>query len=356
MKQLGYKIRLLGFFTGLPFILGLMATFYGCKQHTIRTVYPTLNDGRYDSEFPYRACSEQLTQLVKSIKKISCYTEYEVFIYAESAKRTLKNLETLDPAIGALNISKTHEAQAGTATVIASDAAGIALLSCYHIVDYPDTIVSYFKPEIAGNSEYVYSISIKRSQHIIVRDLSLLLNFNIVAYDKEADLVVLGTKDKPETLPPPIVYPLGKSKDTEWGSFVYAIGYPLGQQMITKGIVSNPNFDGEGSFLIDAPFNTGFSGGLILAIKDGVPNFEIVGLGKSVSANYEYFLKPAKGRHEMVYNPNLPYEDDIYVSLKKELNYGITNVISTEKLHKFYQQHKKQIHGKGYDLDAFFKE
>lgn len=356
MKPIVPHQRLLGILNKAPTFAVIALLLVGCKQHTIRTVYPTLNDGRYDSEFPYRACSEQLTQLVKSVKKISCYTEYEVFIYPESAKRTLKSLQTQDPARGALNITKAHEAQAGTATVIASDPSGIALLSCYHIMDYPDTIVSYFKPEITASSEYVYSVSIKRSQHIIVRDLSLLLNFSIIAYDKEADLAVLGTKDKPESQVFPIAYPLGKSKDTEWGSFVYAVGYPLGQQMITKGIVSNPNFDGEGSFLIDAPFNTGFSGGIILAIKDGVPNFEIVGLGKSVSANYEYYLKPAKGRHEMVYNPNLPYEEDIYVSLKKELNYGITNVISTEKILKFYQKHKDHIHAKGFNLDKFFSE
>ena len=32
----------------------------GCSTYIMETVYPTLNDGKYDSEFPYKNCSEQL--------------------------------------------------------------------------------------------------------------------------------------------------------------------------------------------------------------------------------------------------------------------------------------------------------
>ena len=45
-------------------------------------------------------------------------------------------------------------------------------------------------------------------------------------------------------------------------------------------------------FLVDAVFNRGYSGGIVLAIRDGVPNFELVGLVKSVPAEYEYVMKP----------------------------------------------------------------
>ncbi|MCK7529466.1 MAG: hypothetical protein MZV64_73895 [Ignavibacteriales bacterium] len=48
--------------------------------------------------------------------------------------------------------------------------------------------------------------------------------------------------------------------------------------MVTKAIVSNPSRDESGSFLVDAVVNNGMSGGLVLAIKDGVPNFEMVGM------------------------------------------------------------------------------
>ncbi len=342
--------------TGLLFLV-VMILAIACTRQTIKTVYPTLSDGRYDSEFPYKACSEQLAGIARTVKKLNCYTEYEVFIFSENAKMTSAKLKTQNPAILAIQVNKTHEAQAGTATLIQYNENQAVLLTCQHILDYPDTIISFFDLIAPGSERYIYSLSVKKSQHNIVRDFSVQTDFGIIAKDSESDIALIGakiTKMDPEMKT--MAYPLGQSKNLEWGSFVYAIGYPLGQQMITKGIVSSPDFDGKGSFIIDAVFNTGFSGGLILAIKDGVPNFEIVGLGRSASANYEYYLKPAKERHEIVYNPNLPYEDDIYVSLKKEVNYGITHIISTEKLMMFYKEHKQSIINQGYDLSEFFKE
>ena len=73
----------------------------------------------------------------------------------------------------------------------------------------------------------------------------------------------------------------------------------MGHKMITRGIVSNTRDDKSDSFLIDALFNRGFSGGIILAIRDGVPNFELVGMAKSVSAKNEYLLTPYPLNGEM---------------------------------------------------------
>ncbi|MCZ7609952.1 MAG: hypothetical protein M5U17_07265 [Ignavibacterium sp.] len=32
----------------------------GCSTISYETIYPTLNDGKYDSEFPYKSTSEEL--------------------------------------------------------------------------------------------------------------------------------------------------------------------------------------------------------------------------------------------------------------------------------------------------------
>jgi hypothetical protein len=38
------------------------------------------------------------------------------------------------------------------------------------------------------------------------------------------------------------------------------------------------------------------------------------------------------------------------------VNYGITHIISTEKLMIFYKEHKQSIINQGYDLSGFFKD
>ncbi|MCK9203995.1 MAG: hypothetical protein M0P58_06080 [Bacteroidales bacterium] len=48
--------------------------------------------------------------------------------------------------------------------------------------------------------------------------------------------------------------------------------------------------------------NKGFNGGTILAVRDGIPNFELVGLVKSISTKREYVLCP---RNDM----NVYYND-----------------------------------------------
>ena len=72
-------------------------------------------------------------------------------------------------------------------------------------------------------------------------------------------------------------------------------GYPSGHKMVTKAIVSSPNKDRKGSFLLDAVLTPGFSGGIALAVRDGVPNFELVGLVQLVSGRTTYALGPPPG-------------------------------------------------------------
>jgi S1-C subfamily serine protease len=128
----------------------------------------------------------------------------------------------------------------------------------------------------------------------------------------------------------------------------------MGHKMITKGIVSSPNKDKKGSFLTDAPFNRGFSGGAVLAIRDGVPNFELVGLAKSVSAISSYVLTPSKEYDQSLYDPGTPYTGDVFVDQKTDIRYGITSVISTETIKEFFDRNEQAFKDKGYDFKYLF--
>ncbi len=154
---------------------------------------------------------------------------------------------------------------------------------------------------------------------------------------------------------PVFSYPLGNAKNLEWGSFVYALGYPMNYKMITKGIVSSPNRDESGSFLIDAVFNRGFSGGIVLAIRDGVPNFELVGLVRSVPAEYEYVLKPEAPTEGYEYNPLLPYKGNIMIEQRVNIKYGVTRVIPIETIVEFINKNADKLLKFGYIFDNFKK-
>ena len=47
-------------FVILPFLVLFITS---CSSVTYEKIYPTLQDGKYDSEFPYKGCSDQLEEI-----------------------------------------------------------------------------------------------------------------------------------------------------------------------------------------------------------------------------------------------------------------------------------------------------
>lgn len=335
----------------LIIVLGFL--LLSCAQRVYRVVYPTLSDGKYDTEFPYKNCASQLEDISKSVKLLNCMAFYKTYVFEEDAEISFSNI---DSAINKNLFSKdfiSSQPSSGTATLIANKGNKVMLLTCAHMLDFPDTTYTFYNENY--NSEgYIHSVSIRGKMDIYVNDIPNGDQLRILAMDTETDLAILGLDMKTQHTSVPIFkYPIGRSKELEWGSFVYIMGYPIGNKMITRGIVSNPDETKRGTFLIDALFNKGFSGGLVLAIRDGVPNFELVGLARSVSAQYNHILVPAKQRHEYAYNPEIPYQDETYVIQKEDINYGITYTITIEEIVKFIERNKSNLIQEGFDISGF---
>jgi len=316
-----------------------------------------VKDGKYDSEFPSDDCSAQLETILQSLRKVNCYVSYRTYVFGEKSHTSLADLNS-DHVLSSAEASLyTNEATSGTALIIQSNTDRIALLTCAHIVNLPDTIISWSEFQDLESNRYIRSISIKVKEQITIRDVPEGARFIVLAFDQQKDIAILGREytSRQVCLDLPIFpYSAGNSSELNWGSFLYLAGYPTGQLMITKGIVSKTK-DSENNFLTDAPFNEGFSGGIALALRDGVPNFELVGIGRSVTAGTEYFLKPEKDLYEYNYNPSIPYNGPLYVKQKKEINYGITWVIPIDRIRDFYLENRLKIISLGYQLDPFFK-
>ena len=321
-----------------------------------KSAFPTLNDGKYDSEFPYKGSSEELERIGKSVERINCIAFYKTYIFNSGT-----NVKTSDinPEFLEKNVNKIgyfDKTSSGTGTIIYSINNKIALLTCAHVISFPDTIFSHFTDEKGEFTDYLESISIRDRQMIFVAGLPDGGDVEPIVVDKERDLAILGhTYSSLQNVNFPVFpYPKGEAKQLEWGTFVYIFGYPMNYKMVSKAIVSSPNMDGKGSFLIDAVVNRGFSGGIVIGIRDGIPNFELVGIIRAVPEETGYVLQPEKLKNNIQYSPVVPYKGDVYAIQKEDLKYGIARVIPIEMINKFMNDNEEKLSELGYYMKDFF--
>jgi len=332
-----------------------MALSLSCSSTSYREVYPILADGKYDSEFPYRGCSAQLEKISESVRMISCIAYYKSYIFPPEAKIHLGDLQDLLIKKKATKEVFLNRTSSGSTTIIYSENKRIAFLTCAHVVAFPDTIITYYRKEDRKETEFIQSFAVKDHQSNYVASIQSTQDLEILALDKESDLAVVGQRMYEQSTQnvPVFHYPIGRAKELEWGTFVYLFGYPAGYQMVTKGIVSSPNRDKHGSFLTDAVSNRGFSGGIVLAIRDGVPNFELVGMVTLVPARQQYFMTPFKEGENADFELDAPFKGDVYVESRADIIYGIAPAISSEVIVDFLEKNQQHLQEKGYDLRSF---
>jgi hypothetical protein len=328
-----------------------------CSSSVYRDVYPTLMDGRYDSEFPYRGCSKQLEEISETVQMLNCIAYYRTYPFGFDEKMTRDGvtrevLKRKEPSSVYVNSTS-----AGTATVVYYNDRNIALLTCAHIVAFEDTIVSYYIGEDQRPTRFIKSLAVKEKQTNYVAVLPEGGEVEILAIDRTTDVALVGRRFlvEPQFAPRVFAYPEGQARNLEWGTFVYLFGYPSGYKMVTKGIVSSPNKDRRGAFMVDAMFSRGFSGGIVLAIRDGIPNFELVGLIKLVSAHSTLVLTPVKENGDIVFDPLVPYKGEMYVERRTEVESGITLAVPLEAIREFIRSHSDEIRSHGYMLTGFLK-
>jgi len=326
-----------------------------CSTASYKEIYPTLADGKYDSEFPYKGASDELREISSTIKRIHSSVFYKTYTFDENSNLTLENLKNTNLRSIAISEGYADQSSSGTGTIIYFNEGKVGILTCAHVVEFPDTIISYFADSEGSFTKYIQVIFLKESQSIYAAGFPEGSEFELLVSEKKSDLAIIGKDYKAlsDLRFPVFNYPVGKGKELDWGSFVYIFGYPIHQQMVTKAIVSNPNRDEFGSFLVDAVVNNGMSGGIVLAIRDGVPNFEMVGMIQWVPEEEENILVPKALKNNERYNPIVPYKGEEYVKRYSSIRYGIARVISAEKISSFIKENASILNKKKYYLDRF---
>lgn len=347
MKSISFVL----FVLCIPFLLS------NCSSTSYKDVYPILRDGKYDSEFPYKGASNELRDISLTVQRIHSSIFYKTYTFSQDSNLKLKDLKNADLKKFAITEGYADQSTSGTGTTIYFNDGKVAILTCAHIVQFSDTVISYFPNAEGTFTDIVQAIFVRERQAIYAAGFPEGSEFDLLIADNKNDLALIGKDYKilSNLRFPVFSYPTGKAKELDWGTFVYIFGYPINYQMVTKAIVSNPNRDDYGSFLVDAVVNNGMSGSPVLAIRDGVPNFELVGMIQWVPEEEDNILVPKKLKNNERYNPIVPYEGEEYVKRFSSIRYGIAKVISSEAILEFLRKNKEVLYEKKYYLDKILQ-
>ena len=328
----------------------------GCTREVHISENTRVKDGKYDSEFPQEPTAEVLQEIMETVKMVSTlafYSGYEFNLDKKVQTEQLTENFIEENSEGEFHF---NQPATGTATVIYRNGRQIALLTCAHIIDFPDTVITYYRTDDGVPTKFVRTISFKIRQNISVIDFHMGGNFSILAKDRHDDIALIGKElsfDTPYIIPV-FNFRMGDAEELTWGDFVYIVGYPRGEKMVTSALVSQPTRDKKATFLLNAVFNRGLSGGIVLAIRDGIPNIELVGMAKSVPAETKYYLAPDKTYKQLESSLEEIYHGEPRIESYENIYYGITYAITVNKIKEFIQKNSVVLAEEGYKTDQFF--
>ncbi|MBU0560909.1 MAG: serine protease [Bacteroidota bacterium] len=309
-------------------------------------------DGKYDSEFPSVSASDALERISNSIFLVNSLAFYKQFNFRPESKIRYSDLSASSIVANSYSQTNFNKTASGTATVIGATSTKLLLLTCQHIVSFEDTIVVYVQDSSGKATEFIESISFKNKQNNYT-NIRGTGETEILFEDVENDIALISNEivNRDPFAYRIFDYRIGNSDELNWGNFVYTLGYPLHYKMVSRAIVSKPSSDTKNYFIIDAVMNRGASGGLVLAIRDGIPNFELVGIISWVPADKYYFLKPEMSETKMLENQE--YRGQEIIGVQENVKYGITKVVSINTIKEFLDKHSNAINKKGFQIFLF---
>lgn len=337
--------------------IALITYFAGCSSSEKVSVIRG-DDGKYDTEFPDKNVSAELLRITNSIKLINSLAFYNKYVFDAGERVTKFKLRNRSLKEFNYEVESFNKAASGTATVISINDNKVLMLTCAHVVEFADTIFSYFSDENGKISPFLESISIKVNQ-------TNYSNFpgggdiEIIFTDKQNDVALIGSHFN-SLMPSDFLtyhrFKIGDSSELDWGNFVYIFGFPLHNKMITRALVSKPEKSDDDSFLLDAVLNRGSSGSVVVAVRDGVPNFELVGMITRIPAEQQYLLKPEPLVNDLQYSINSIYKGNSMIGGIELIKYGLTRVIPINRIVKIIEQHSGSITANGFDMPYFIKQ
>ncbi len=294
-----------------------------------------------------------MESLLPSIRMINGVAYYRVEHYERDDRLLVSDVRRGKAGAASLSTTYYSDTAAGTGTLVLARGDRIAFLTSAHVVVFPDTVWSFHPANPTDSTRYVQAVAVKERTTMYVPDIPGADELEILAADPDADLAVVGQRlaDLSDRELQEFGVPTGNEADLDWGSFVYILGYPAGVKMLTRGIVSRSFRRGHQAFVVDATFNPGVSGAPVLAIRDGIPNFEWIGIATASAASTEYVLSPDIEDRPADSDLPVEYEGTVYLTRKRTLRYGITTCASADAIRVFFSKEKSRLSALGYRIE-----
>lgn len=321
------------------FILSLLIfLLLSCSWRSHRPTSPAA-----DYEKKKLACFDEIQ---RSVLKVACSAYYENFYYNKPT------VSTDSISLDKLQFKRqyTTNSVSGTALILQRSVKKLLLLSCYHIFNFQDSIKVYY-PDNAGNpTKDLYSLSVLFDMRIFVTHKNSARSLGkLLSSDSRNDLALFETDTGENTLFENALLSKIDAKDKlEFGKKVYLIGFPKGFLFITEGLI-NPS-PIKNRFLISAPFNHGFSGGVVIAFDENSSDYSCIGIANSMPYDSDLVLTPSNEIAEPEKYFNFPYNDDIFIKEIKNINYGITFAIKGSVIYNFIKEEQEKLKLMGHHL------
>lgn len=324
----------------------LLLFSFSCKQTETLTDPNSVKNGKYDNCTNGVSISKQIENISKSVKKLNVLEFYKTWHFTKESQFTEEFVKNSDFDNLSSKITISNESVSGTAFVIYYEDNLAGFLTCAHVINNPDTILSYFTEK----RKIVRSISIKIRHNIYITGLITGEDIEVVCLDNEKDIAFLKKVIPSEEIElKSIDLVIGSSDKLEWGSEVYVLGYPMGNLMLTKGITSIEKLN-KRRLLSDAMYNKGISGSPAFSILDGNSTFELIGMASSASARSISFLRAEENTSSFLANGSR-YFGDVYISENLLINYGVTYSVPIEEIITFIGRNKTTISNAGFDTN-----
>ncbi|CAN5392711.1 hypothetical protein BH23BAC3_BH23BAC3_17450 [soil metagenome] len=291
---------------------------------------------------------------IQSVKRLHNTVIYRTYLFDVNDLPTHVELTDTEFRLRAVQTRMDHQSNAGSALILKNSGGISVLLTASHTVTFPDTVWHYVEYTGPEPNHEVEAVSVRETlSHYLIGSHGVY-DFEVEVNDPTRDLAFLSVSWDHDTRPrlSPLELQAGRSRELDWTDQVYAIGFPQGTEMVTRAMVSISGNTPRRSFVLDASFNRGFSGGAIFAERGDGAGMEWVGMVSSASAEREEYLVPER-IYDEEFRPELEYTGAIYARRSQRINYGITYAVGIDHIKDFYNENRNELRRRGITLPAF---
>lgn len=294
---------------------------------------------------------DEIKKGLESIKRLHNSVSYRTYQFDLNNLPVQEELVNIDFDSRAVQSIVDHHSKAGSALILSNRQGRTVLLTASHTVTFPDTIWHFAEGDFEQGE--VEAVSVRQSVSRVLVGSDDVYEFEMVANDPDRDLAILARNWRSNERPrlTPLSLQTGNSEALDWTDRIYALGYPLGIEMVTSAMISKPRQIGRRGIVLNASFNRGFSGGSIFAVRGDGSGMEWVGMISSASGETRDYLIPEQLRDED-FRPNIEYTGAIYTQRTQQINYGITFAVGMEQIKDFYLENRDELGRLGISISA----